>query len=386
MLAKLYRFGETLTKFSREPNSLQILQQTVYKSFDSEGKCRTKDAYFRSPQSARCRFLILSTIHHQSFTVDACRTPSQHYVFAACTLNLFTFAPPDSIDESFIGASSVKHLPKHPNIVSLKDTYEDDIDVHIVIELCEGGELFDRIVARRHYTERAAATVMKTIVEVVQLNWLSCKVGYGFQFSIAAPAEEYAPSLPTDLFRALLVFESSSTGNEHRRRNSLESLFCYDTPIPEERIEKSIGVIGDNPRCTECKAKGAVLCATCSSSGLYVDSILESQGIIVKVVGESVILCVLNVVAVVIVHLKKMANDEHLHKAFSFFDRNQSGFIEIKELRNALNDEVDTSSEDVINAIMHDVDTDKYCSSKQCNKFSDYSMYCRWKREFTNKL
>ncbi|KAH9705057.1 calcium-dependent protein kinase 8 [Citrus sinensis] len=225
----------------------------------------------------------------------------------------FGLQPPDSIDESFIGASSVKHLPKHPNIVSLKDTYEDDIDVHIVIELCEGGELFDRIVARRHYTERAAATVMKTIVEVVQVG-----------FCIAAPAEEYAPSLPTDLFRALLVFESSSTGNEHRRRNSLESLFCYDTPIPEERIEKSIGV-----------------------------SLSE------KVVGESVILCVLNVVAVVIVHLKKMANDEHLHKAFSFFDRNQSGFIEIKELRNALNDEVDTSSEDVINAIMHDVDTDK---------------------------
>ncbi|KAL9419473.1 hypothetical protein AB3S75_037271 [Citrus x aurantiifolia] len=79
----------------------------------------------------------------------------------------------------------------------------------------------------------------------------------------------------------------------------------------------------------------------------------------VQVVGEPVILCVMNVVAVVIVHLKKMANDEHLHKAFSFFDRNQSGFIEIEELRNALNDEVDTSSEDVINAIMHDVDTDK---------------------------
>ncbi|KAH9741335.1 calcium-dependent protein kinase 8 [Citrus sinensis] len=59
------------------------------------------------------------------------------------------------------------------------------------------------------------------------------------------------------------------------------------------------------------------------------------------------------------VHLKKMANDEHLHKAFSFFDRNRSGFIEIEELRNALNDEVDTSGEDVINAIMHDVDTDK---------------------------
>jgi hypothetical protein len=75
----------------------------------------------------------------------------------------------------------------------------------------------------------------------------------------------------------------------HRRRSSLESLFCYDKAIPEERIEKPVGislaekVIGDNPRCTDCQAKGAVLCMTCSGSGLYVDSILESQGIIVKV-------------------------------------------------------------------------------------------------------
>ena len=64
-------------------------------------------------------------------------------------------------------AEIMKHLPKR--IVTLKDTYEDDNAVHIVMELCEGGELFDRIVARGHYTERAAAAVMKTIVEVVQV-------------------------------------------------------------------------------------------------------------------------------------------------------------------------------------------------------------------------
>ncbi|XP_019253802.1 PREDICTED: calcium-dependent protein kinase 8-like [Nicotiana attenuata] len=59
------------------------------------------------------------------------------------------------------------------------------------------------------------------------------------------------------------------------------------------------------------------------------------------------------------VHLRKMANDEHLHKAFLFFDRNESGYIEIEELRSALSDEDDGNSEEVINAIMHDVDTDK---------------------------
>lgn len=64
----------------------------------------------------------------------------------------------------------MKHLPEHPNIVTLRNTYEDDNAVHLVMELCEGGELFDRIVARGHYTERAAAAVTKTIVEVVQVT------------------------------------------------------------------------------------------------------------------------------------------------------------------------------------------------------------------------
>ncbi|KAL6976647.1 Calcium-dependent protein kinase 8 [Sarracenia purpurea var. burkii] len=59
------------------------------------------------------------------------------------------------------------------------------------------------------------------------------------------------------------------------------------------------------------------------------------------------------------IHLKKMANDEHLHKAFAFFDRNQSGYIEIEELRDALSDEDCSNNEEVVTAIMHDVDTDK---------------------------
>ena len=61
------------------------------------------------------------------------------------------------------------HLPEHPNIVTLKGAYEDDHAVHLVMELCEGGELFDRIIARGHYTERGAAAVTRTIVEVVQV-------------------------------------------------------------------------------------------------------------------------------------------------------------------------------------------------------------------------
>ena len=89
----------------------------------------------------------------------------------------------------------------------------------------------------------------------------------------------------------LLMFQIrlSSTREAHRCRSKLEAMFHYDKPIPEEIIEKPVGLslgektIGTNPRCVDCEAKGVVLCPTCSGSGLYVDSILESQGIIVKV-------------------------------------------------------------------------------------------------------
>ncbi|KAL0702712.1 hypothetical protein Bca4012_058834 [Brassica carinata] len=47
----------------------------------------------------------------------------------------------------------MRHMPEHPNLVALKESYEDENAVHLVMDLCEGGELFDRIVARGHYTE-----------------------------------------------------------------------------------------------------------------------------------------------------------------------------------------------------------------------------------------
>ncbi|KAK4789007.1 hypothetical protein SAY86_020326 [Trapa natans] len=59
------------------------------------------------------------------------------------------------------------HLTGQPNVVELKGAYEDKHSVHLVMELCAGGELFDRIIAKGHYTERAAASLLRTIVQIV---------------------------------------------------------------------------------------------------------------------------------------------------------------------------------------------------------------------------
>ncbi|KAF3791254.1 Calcium-dependent protein kinase 4 [Nymphaea thermarum] len=60
------------------------------------------------------------------------------------------------------------HLSGHKNVVTIKGAFEDSLYVHIVMELCAGGELFDRIIQRGHYSERKAAELTRIIVGVVE--------------------------------------------------------------------------------------------------------------------------------------------------------------------------------------------------------------------------
>ncbi|XP_076942943.1 calcium-dependent protein kinase 26-like [Bidens hawaiensis] len=60
------------------------------------------------------------------------------------------------------------HLSGHPNVVSIEGAYEDSVSVYLVMELCAGGELFDRIIDKSYYSERKAADLAKTIVSVIE--------------------------------------------------------------------------------------------------------------------------------------------------------------------------------------------------------------------------
>jgi calcium-dependent protein kinase len=60
------------------------------------------------------------------------------------------------------------HLAGHPNVISIVGAYEDAVAVHLVMELCAGGELFDRIIQKGHYSEKAAAELARVIVSVIE--------------------------------------------------------------------------------------------------------------------------------------------------------------------------------------------------------------------------
>uniref|UniRef100_A0A6P6FZF7 non-specific serine/threonine protein kinase n=1 Tax=Ziziphus jujuba TaxID=326968 RepID=A0A6P6FZF7_ZIZJJ len=374
----------------------------------------------------------------------------------------------------------MKHLRKHPNIVTLKDTYEDDNAVHIVMELCEGGELFDRIVSRGHYTERAAAAVMRTIVEVVQNchkngvmhrdlkpeNFLFAnkketsplkaidfglsvffKPGERFNEIVGSPyymapevlKRNYGPEVDVwsagvilyillcgvppfwaeteqgvaqAIIRSLVDFKRDPWPRVSDNAKDLVKKMLE--PDPNKRLtaqevldhpwlqnakkapnvslgetvrarlkqfsvmnklkKRALGVIAEHLSVEE--VAGIKEAFQMMDNGNKGKINIEELRIGLHKLGQQIPDPDLQILmeaadvdrdgalnygefVAVSVHLRKMANDEHLHKAFSFFDLNQSGYIEIEELRSALNDEVDSNSEEVINAIMQDVDTDK---------------------------
>ncbi|PIN16702.1 Ca2+/calmodulin-dependent protein kinase, EF-Hand protein superfamily [Handroanthus impetiginosus] len=374
----------------------------------------------------------------------------------------------------------MKHLPKHPNIVTLKDTYEDDYAVHLVMELCEGGELFDRIVARGHYTERAAAAVIRTIVEVIQNchkhgvmhrdlkpeNFLFAnmketsplkaidfglsvffKPGQRFDEIVGSPyymapevlKRNYGPEVDVwsagvilyillcgippfwaeteqgvaqAIIRSVVDFKRDPWPRVSDRAKDLVKKML--NPDPKQRLtaqevldhpwlqnaksapnvslgetvrarlkqfsmmnklkKRALRVIAEHLSVEEVAGikEGFQLMDTGNKGKIDINELRAGLHKLGHQIPEADLQALMEAGDVdndgyldcaefvaISIHLRKMGNDEHLRKAFEFFDRNESGYIEIEELRDAFADEAEVTSEEVINAIIQDVDTDK---------------------------
>jgi len=69
--------------------------------------------------------------------------------------------------ERFHSEINIMKIMDHPNIIKLHETFEDQRNIYLVMEICNGGELFDRIIDSGHFTEVQAATVMQNIFRAV---------------------------------------------------------------------------------------------------------------------------------------------------------------------------------------------------------------------------
>lgn len=59
---------------------------------------------------------------------------------------------------------TIMKIIKHPNVLQLLDVYETDMELLLVLEHVEGGELFDYIVQRGRLDEHAALSFFQQII------------------------------------------------------------------------------------------------------------------------------------------------------------------------------------------------------------------------------
>lgn len=73
-------------------------------------------------------------------------------------------------DDEIAIATEINILQKvdHPNIVKLKEVYDCKSEMYIVMEVMYGGELFDRIVQKEHYSEMEAKKVFRQMLAAVK--------------------------------------------------------------------------------------------------------------------------------------------------------------------------------------------------------------------------
>lgn len=81
-----------------------------------------------------------------------------------------------SIDKERLSDNKISQLSReietltavdHPNIIKYYETYDDDKYFHIVMEYCTGGELLDRIISKKYFSEFEAADVVFKIASAI---------------------------------------------------------------------------------------------------------------------------------------------------------------------------------------------------------------------------
>ncbi|CAL0334601.1 unnamed protein product [Lupinus luteus] len=99
-----------------------------------------------------------------------CTEKSTGYTFACKTVLKTKLVSKTDKEDIKREIQILQHLSGQPNIVDFKGVHEDHHSVHLVMELCTGGELFEKIISQGYYSESAAASICRDIVNVVHTS------------------------------------------------------------------------------------------------------------------------------------------------------------------------------------------------------------------------
>ncbi|CAI5465117.1 unnamed protein product [Closterium sp. Yama58-4] len=99
--------------------------------------------------------------------IRPCMEVATGQVFACKTINKKCIQTKEDAEDIRKEVACLTLLRGHPTIVALRDTVEDEENIHIVMELCQGGDLFDRVSSSGRLTEQCAARLCRALVEAL---------------------------------------------------------------------------------------------------------------------------------------------------------------------------------------------------------------------------
>jgi len=110
----------------------------------------------------------------------------------------------------------------HPNIIRIYEVYEDYKCIHLVLELCRGGELFKKILEKRKFTEKDIASYLYQILSAV----LTCHKE-GIVHRDLKPENILFQSESEDSHIKIIDFGTSTRVRSHGKMNSFTGTVSY---------------------------------------------------------------------------------------------------------------------------------------------------------------
>ncbi|KAH6554692.1 hypothetical protein KP509_1Z314400 [Ceratopteris richardii] len=104
--------------------------------------------------------------------IRSCKRRSSGALFACKSIARVSLSDPQQMERIMSETCIMKRLSNSTcsfvdGIVRLHDIIEDKDSIHLILELCRGGDLYERITENKRYTEVHAAFLMKSLLESI---------------------------------------------------------------------------------------------------------------------------------------------------------------------------------------------------------------------------
>ncbi|XP_050387856.1 calcium-dependent protein kinase 26-like isoform X1 [Argentina anserina] len=99
--------------------------------------------------------------------IRACTDKFTGEVLACKSISKDRLVTSDDVSSIKLEIEIMTRLSGHPNVVDLKAVYEEEEYVHLVMELCAGGELFHQLEKHGQFSESDARVLFRHLIQVV---------------------------------------------------------------------------------------------------------------------------------------------------------------------------------------------------------------------------